>query len=192
MDPPDAEGMGGAAASDTTGLDADVALGVLRTLDRWYIEIQDVARSAGLLSSGRESLDESEDESGDHYIHFPDLADEGWPRFSMAVPRDGVFSHATSGVFYRGVQYTSALRPDELLVAYKGFLTELGVEYEARDDHLEDYLRTSAFGGDVRIRIRPDEAGSRVAIGQYRAPSAVRRALHGVARYLGRNTDDPR
>ena len=186
----DAIDQGRQAGGDIGDLEAGVVLAVVRTLDRWYVELQDAAKSLGILGSGRESIREQEDETGARHVEFPDLADEGWPGFRLGIPRDGVFGHATASVFYRGVQYTSELRPEELLVAFKGALSELGVEYEARDDHLDDYLRTTAFGGDVRIRVRPPDGGrTRISIGQYRSARKVETALRSIARRFRFNSD---
>ncbi|GMR12494.1 MAG: hypothetical protein BMS9Abin29_0683 [Gemmatimonadota bacterium] len=166
----------------TTPGDTDVALGVVRTLDRWYVEILEIAKSLGILGSGRESIRESEDSSGGRCIEFPDLADEGWPEFAIAIPSDAEFGYATSSVLYRGVTYQSALSPEELLVAFKGALTEVGAAYEAKDDRLDDYLRTTDLGGDVRIRLSPHKNGlTRIAIGQYRSGRRVEEALRTIA-----------
>ncbi len=161
--------------------DTDVALSVVRTLDRWYVELLDMAKSLGILGSGRESIRESEDADGGRWVEFPDLAEEGWPEFRVAIPHDAEFGYATSSVLYRGVQYESAIGPEELLVAFKGALEEAGAEYEAREDHLDDYLRTTDLGGDVRIRVSPHKDGrTRISIGQYRSGRRVEEALRAI------------
>ena len=171
----------GADAPGTLG-EADVTLSVVRTLDRWYVELLDMAKSLGILGSGRESIRESESSDGGRWVEFPDLAEEGWPEFRIAIPHDAEFGHATSSVLYRGVHYESAVVPEELLVAFKGALAEAGVEYEAREDHLDDYLRTTDLGGDVRIRVSPREGGrTRISIGQYRSSRRVKEALSAIA-----------
>ena len=165
--------------------EGDVALGVIRTLDRWYVDIQDMAKSMGILGLGRELVVEVEDDAGLRRVEFPDLAEEGWPEFTLAIPRDAEFGHATSSVFYRGAHYLSALRPEELLVAFKGALAESGARFEARDDHLDDYLRTTDFGGDVRIRLSPEETGrTRISIGQYRSAQRVEKTLRAIVEKL--------
>ncbi len=141
-----------------------------------------MAKSLGILGSGRESIRESEDADGGRWVEFPDLAEEGWPEFRVAIPHDAEFGYATSSVLYRGVQYESAIGPEELLVAFKGALEEAGAEYEARDDHLDDYLRTTDLGGDVRIRVSPHKDGrTRISIGQYRSGRRVEEALRAIA-----------
>lgn len=183
MDP---EGTGGTGpeAPGTRG-EADLALGVVRTLDRWYVELLDMAKSLGILGSGRESIRESEDAGGGRWVEFPDLAEEGWPNFRIAIPHDAEFGHATSSILYRGVQYRSSLGPEEILVAFKGALAEAGAEYEARDDHLDDYLRTTDLGGDVRIRVSPHTDGhTLISIGQYRSGSRVEGSLRAVAAWF--------
>lgn len=179
----DSEGPAGTGqeAPGTRG-DADAALSVIRTLDRWYVELLEMAKSLGILGSGRESIRESEDSDGGRWVEFPDLAEEGWPDFRIAIPHDAEFGYATSSVLYRGVQYKSAIGPEELLVAFKGALAEAGAEYEARDDHLDDYLRTTDLGGDVRIRVSPHKDGrTRISIGQYRSGRRVEGALRAIA-----------
>ena len=171
----------GADAPGTLG-EADVTLSVVRTLDRWYVELLDMAKSLGILGSGRESIRESENSDGGRWVEFPDLTEEGWPNFRIAIPHDAEFAYATSSVLYRGVQYDSAVGPEELLVAFKGALAEAGAEYEAREDHLDDYLRTTDLGGDVRIRVGPHEGGrTRISIGQYRSGRRVEEALSAIA-----------
>ncbi len=179
----DSEGPAGTGpeAPGTLG-DADVALGVVRTLDRWYVELLEMAKSLGILGSGRESIRESENSDGGRWVEFPDLAEEGWPEFRIKIPHDAEFGYATSSVLFRGVQYRSAVVPEELLVAFKGALAEAGAEYEAREDHLDDYLRTTDLGGDVRIRVSPHKDGrTRISIGQYRSGRRVGEALSAIA-----------
>ncbi|MCH7562187.1 MAG: hypothetical protein IH968_00065 [Gemmatimonadetes bacterium] len=179
----DVEGPAG-TGPDTTGTlgEADITLSIVRTLDRWYVELLDMAKSLGILGSGRESIRESENSDGGRWVEFPDLAEEGWPNFRIAIPHDAEFAYATSSVLYRGVQYNSAVGPEELLVAFKGALAEAGAEYEAREDHLDDYLRTTDLGGDVRIRVSPHEDGrTRISIGQYRSSRRVEGALRTIA-----------
>lgn len=180
MDPEGPDGTG-PEAPEALG-DPGVTLSLVRTLDRWYVELLDMAKSLGILGSGRESIRESEDSDGGRWIEFPDLAEEGWPDFRIAIPHDAEFGYATSSVLYRGVHYKSAIGPEELLVAFKGALAEAGAEYEARDDHLDDYLRTTDLGGDVRIRVSPHKDGrTRIAIGQYRSGRRVEEALRAIA-----------
>ncbi len=180
MDPERPAGTG-PEAPGTFG-DADVALSVVRTLDRWYVELLDMAKSLGILGSGRESIRESDNSDGGRWVEFPDLAEEGWPEFRIKIPHDAEFGYATSSVLFRGVQYNSAVVPEELLVAFKGALAEAGAEYEAREDHLDDYLRTTDLGGDVRIHVSPHKDGrTRIAIGQYRSARRVEEALRAIA-----------
>ncbi|MFV2006457.1 MAG: hypothetical protein ACC667_03380 [Longimicrobiales bacterium] len=184
MDPEDASGLG-RQAPEALG-DTEVVLGVVRTLDRWYVELLDIAKSLGILGSGRESIRESEDSDGGRWVEFPDLSEEGWPEFTIAIPRDAEFVYATSSVIYRGVNYRSAIGPEELLVAFKGALAEAGAEYQAREDHMDDYLRTTDLGGDVRIRVSPHKDGrTRISVGQYRSGRRVERALRAIAARFG-------
>ena len=189
MDAEDPAGTG----PDTPGAlgEADVTLSVVRTLDRWYVELLDMAKSLGILGSGRESIRESENADGGRWVEFPDLAEEGWPEFRIAIPHDAEFGYATSSVLYRGVQYNSAVVPEELLVAFKGALAEAGAEYEAREDHLDDYLRTTDLGGDVRIRVSPHEDGrTQISIGQYRSGRRVEEALSAIVARFGFSASD--
>jgi hypothetical protein len=180
MDSGDASGMG-RQAPEALG-DAEVVLGVVRTLDRWYVELLEIAKSLGLLGSGCESIRETKDSNGERWVVFPDLAGEGWPEFTIAIPRDADFVYATSSVLYRGVDYQSEIGAEELLVAFKGALAEAGAEYEARDDHLNDYLRTTDLGGDVRIRVSPQKDGrTRFSVGQYRDGHRVENALRAIS-----------
>jgi hypothetical protein len=180
MDSEDASGTG-RQAPEALG-DTEVVLGVVRTLDRWYVELLEIAKSLGLLGSGRESIRETKDSNGERWVVFPDLAGEGWPEFTIAIPRDAEFVYATSSVLYRGVDYKSEIGAEELLVAFKGALAEAGAEYEARDDHLDDYLRTTDLGGDVRIRVSPQKDGrTRFSVGQYRDGHRVENALRAIS-----------
>lgn len=182
----DSEGTGGTGPEATGTLgEAGLALSVVRALDRRYVELLDIAKSLGILGSGRESVRESEDAGGGRWVEFPDLAEEGWPDFRIAIPHDADFGHATSSMLYRGVRYTSSISPEELLVAFKGALAEAGAEYEARNDHLDDYLRTTDLGGDVRIRVSPHNDGrTRISIGQYRSGRRVEGALTAIAAWF--------
>jgi hypothetical protein len=115
-------------------------------------------------------------------VEFPDLGDEGWPGFRMALPPEATFSHATSGAFYRGAHYRTDLVREELVVRYKAALADAGLRFQARDDPVEDFLRTGDLGGDVRIRITRTRSGTTtISIGQYRDRSRVEAALREAA-----------
>jgi hypothetical protein len=149
-----------------------------------------VARAVGILGSGRESIQESEVESL-RYADFPDLADESWPGFSMVLPPLATFSHATSGVFYRGAHYRSDLVREELVVRYKAALLDAGLRYESRDDPVEDFLRTGDLGGDVRIRIARTRRGrTTISIGQYRDRATVETAIREATERMRSNETD--
>ena len=177
-------GTGGTTASDPSpshGIESEIILRVVQTVDRWYIGVQDIARSVGILGSGRESVQESE-AGGLRYAEFPDLSDEGWPGFRMIIPLEADLSHTTAGVFYRGAHYSSELVREELVVRYKAALADAGLRYESRDDPREDFLRTGDLGGDVRINIARTRHGrTMVSIGQYRDRSNVEVAIREVA-----------
>jgi hypothetical protein len=163
-------------------IEAEILLRLVQTVDRWYVGVQDVARSFGILGSGRESVQEVEEDGGLRYVEFPDLADEGWPGFRMVLPDEASFSHATSGAFYRGAHYRSDLVREELVVRYKAALMDAGLRYESRDDPVEDFLRTGDLGGDVRIRVtRSRRGGTTISIGQYRERGRVEAALRDAA-----------
>ena len=183
---------GGTTASDdpptTQGIEAEIILRVVQTVDRWYLGVQDLARSVGILGSGRESIQEHEDE-GLRYAEFPDLSDEGWPGFRMVIPPEATLSHTTAGVFYRGAHYHSDLVREELVVRYKAALADAGLRYQSRDDPMEDFLRTSDLGGDVRIRITRTRRGrTTISIGQHRDRSNVEAAIREAATRM-RSTD---
>ena len=166
----------------------------MQTVDRWYVGVQDVARSVGILGSGRESIQESE-EDGLRYAEFPDLEDEGWPGFRMVLPPEAAFSHATSGVFYRGAHYRTDLVREELVVRYKAALADAGLRYQSRDGPKDDFLRTGDLGGDVRIRITRSRRGcTTVSTGQYRDRERVEAAIREAAERMksGGTDTDPR
>ena len=55
-------------------------------------------------------------------------------------------------------------------------------ERQDAETHLDDYLRTTDLGGDVRIRVSPHKDGrTRISIGQYRSGRRVERALRAIA-----------
>lgn len=171
-------------ASPAHGIEAEIILRIVQTVDRWYVGVQNLARSVGILGSGRESIQDYEAE-GLRYTEFPDLSDEGWPGFRMVIPTEAILSHATSGVFYRGAHYRSHLVREELVVRYKAALVDAGLRYQSRDDPMEDFLRTSDLGGDVRIRIARTRRGrTTISIGQYRARSNVEAAIREAARRM--------
>ncbi len=67
---------GGTTASDPSpnhGFEAEIILRIVQTLDRWYLGVQNLARSVGILGSGRESIQDYEAE-GLGYTEFPDLS----------------------------------------------------------------------------------------------------------------------
>ncbi len=155
--------------------------------------LQDVARSAGILGSGRESIQESETD-GIRYAEFPDLADEGWPGFRMALPPEATFSHATSGAFYRGAHFHSDLVREELVVRYKAAVLDAGLRYQSRDDPKDDFIRTGDLGGDVRIRVSRTRRGrTTISIGQYRDRDKVEAAILEAAARIrwGESDEDP-
>jgi hypothetical protein len=184
---------GGATAPDppsAPSIEAEILLQVVRTVDRWYVGVQDLARSVGILGSGRESIREYEAE-GLRYAEFPDLDDEGWPGFRMVLPSEATFSHATSGVFYRGAHFRSDLVREELVVRYKAALLDDGLRYESRDDPVEDFLRTGDLGGDVRIRITGSRRGhTTISIGQYRDRANVEAAIRKAAERMRSDKTD--
>lgn len=172
-------------------LRSEIMLKVVRTVDRWYVQVQNLARSVGLLGSGREAIEEV-DEDALRYAVFPDLADEGWPGFRMVIPPGATLSHTTASVFYRGAHYRSEVPPEELLVRYKATLADAGLRYQSRDDLREDFLRTADLGGDVRIRIARARRGrTAVSIGQYRDHSNVEAAINEAVSRMSEQDDDP-
>lgn len=152
-------------------------LQIFRTVDRWYVRLLNLAKSTGFLGSGRETV--SQVTEGDrHYVEFPDLADEGWPAFRFPVPSEATLSHATSGMFYRGAHYLSPIAPEELALRYKAALAESGIQFEARDEHLDEFIRTFDLGGDVRLRIGMHRKGrTPISIGQYRDTGSVEESI---------------
>ena len=152
-------------------------LQIFRTVDRWYVRLQNVAKAAGFLGSGRETVNEVT-EGDRHYVEFPDLENEGWPGFRFPVPAEATLSHTTSGMFYRGAHYLSPIGPEELALRYKAALAESAIDFEARDDRLDEFIRTFALGGDVRLRIGGQRRGhTPISIGQYRNTGAVEESI---------------
>ena len=186
--------QGGTATPDppqSAALQSGIILEVVRTVDRWYVQIQNLARSVGLLGSGREAIEEV-DENSLRYAVFADLADEGWPGFRMVIPPEATLSHTTGGVFYRGAHYRSEVPPEELVVRYKAALADAGLRYQSRDDLREDFLRTVDLGGDVRIRIaRMRGERTAISIGQYRDHSNVEAAIKEAVSRMSAQDDDP-
>ena len=167
----------GTTASDrppSRGLEAELVLRLVQTVDRWYVGMQDVARPLGILGSGRESIQESEADG------------------LMMLTPEATFSHATSGAFCRGAHYRSDLVREELVVRYKAALLDAGLSYESRDDPKEDFLRTGGLGADVRIRISRTRAGwTTISIGQYRDRARVEGAIREAAERMKRGDGDP-
>ena len=152
-------------------------LSVFRTLDGWYVRLQNLAKSTGFLGSGRETVAEVT-EGDQHFVEFPDLADEGWPAFRFPVPAEATLSHTTSGMFYRGAHFLSPIGPEELALRYKAALSESGIEFEARDEQLHEFIRTFDLGGDVRLRIGRHLRGrTPISIGQYRNTDSVEESI---------------
>lgn len=172
-------------------LQSEIIFGVVRTIDRWYVQMQNLARSVGLLGSGREAITEV-DEDSLRYAVFADLSDEGWPGFRMVIPPEATLSHTTASVFYRGAHYRSEVPPEELVVRYKATLADAGLRYQSRDDPREDFLRTVDLGGDVRIRIARGRGGrTAISIGQYRDNSNVEAAIREAVSRMNARDDDP-
>jgi hypothetical protein len=165
------------------GLDFEsrLTLGVFRTFDRWYVRLLNAAKTWGILGSGREAVSEETDGTTRSVV-FPDLSDEGWPGFKMTLPAEARLSHTSSGMFYRGAHYLSSLAPEELATRYRAALEDTGIGFEAREDHLDEFIRTTDLGGDVRIRIGGRRKGlTPISIGQYRDPARVTAAVQEAA-----------
>jgi len=156
-------------------------LQVFRTVDRWYIRLQNLAKAQGLLASGREAVRIARD--GDRrWVVFPGLSEEGWPPFRVPLPGEAVLSPTTAGMFYRGAHFLCRLPPEELGSRYRVALAESGIEFETRESRLDEYIRTTDLGGDVRLRVgRPRGEITPVSIGQYRGTGSVEESLRRAA-----------
>jgi hypothetical protein len=162
-----------AHAGTYTVIETRFTLRIFRTVDRWYVRLLNLAKSSGFLGSGRETVNQvSEDDR--NFVEFPDLSDEGWPTFRFPVPSEATLSHTTSGMFYRGAHFLSPILPEELALRYKAALSESGINFEARDEFLDEFIRTFDLGGDVRLRIGRHRKGrTPISIGQYRDTGSV-------------------
>jgi len=162
-------------------IETRVTLQIFRTVDRWYIRLQNLAKSRGLLASGREAVQVVE-EGERRWVVFPDLAEEGWPPFRFPLPGEAVLSHTTTGMFYRGAHFLCRLPAEELGSRYRVALAESDIEFETRESRLDEYLRTTDLGGDVRLRVgRPRGEVTPISIGQYRGSSSIEESVRRAA-----------
>lgn len=72
----------------------------LKFIDRTVLVGLNAGKIFGFLGSGRESID-IDDTSPEPTVRFPDLADEGWPGFSVPLPRGANFQYAAAGPLTR-------------------------------------------------------------------------------------------
>ena len=88
--------------------------GLLRFADRTSSTFQMVTRIFGFMPDGRELIETKEGAAG-LTVSFSDRADEGWPPFSLTLPRGSHFSQASMGLLTRGAHWNIREHPENVI-----------------------------------------------------------------------------
>jgi hypothetical protein len=88
--------------------------GILRAVDRTILVGLNAGKLFGFLGSGRDSVEIDED-SAEPSVRFRDLANEGWPAFSVPLPIGANFRYAAAGTLTRVALWQVFGRRDEVV-----------------------------------------------------------------------------
>jgi hypothetical protein len=88
--------------------------GLIRFVDKTSGAFQMVTQIFGFLPDGRELVRTEEGAAG-ITVHFSDRSDDGWPPFSITIPRVAEFSNANMGFLTRGAHWTVPETPEDVI-----------------------------------------------------------------------------
>jgi hypothetical protein len=98
--------------------------GIAQIADKVSWAFQNAFQTFGFLPDGRELVELSETDAGTTAT-FSDRSDEGWPGFSVNIPKEATFHQANMSFLGRRAQWVVAMAPkavvDHLTVHNDGF-----------------------------------------------------------------------
>jgi hypothetical protein len=146
--------------------------GVLKFFDKTSFALQNAGQTFGFLPDGRELVQISEVATG-LTVTFSDRADEGWPGFSLSIPPEASFSHATMGILTRTGFWDVPLAPkavaDHLANNNHGF---------PAPDRSSASGRSFSLNDDVEVKVAGSrQRGSFLVVKQTRDADSIEDAI---------------
>ncbi len=127
--------------------------GVIRFIDKTSSTVQMVTRAFGFMPDGRELI-RTDDGAAGLTVSFSDRADEGWPPFSLTIPREAHFALASMGLLTRQAQWHIRLHPEDvmdfLLGHNEGFPEPDPNPHERHKFEMDDGVTVIVGGSDRR------------------------------------------
>lgn len=143
----------------------------LRFIDRAVLVGLNAGKVFGFLGSGRESID-IDDASSEPTVRFPDLADEGWPEFSVPLPRGANFQYAAAGPLTRIALWQAYEDCDEIAANLESRRSDLHFEKNS------DRGREADLPEGVNVRLFDTGRGPvLLMIRQVRDPESIKNVL---------------
>jgi hypothetical protein len=143
--------------------------GIVQLADEASFLVQHVCQTFGFLPDGRELVKVSESNAG-LTAAFLDRSDEGWLGFTLNLPADASFSHATIGILSRSAFWWVRLSP-------KAVVNHLSTHNDGFPARGLDSGRGGSFSleNHVKVQVGGTRNGvSLLVVTQTRDPDSIR------------------